>query len=334
MSDALKLLTIYGARSGIQKAIRRGDPSLSKTCFDIIWPETEHRNWLMWRLPVLVFEDCWTMAGELAKAQNNARGLSGDKLREHWLKFIIRLTIAVKNQDAAWLWYIAAKDTKPYPNPEFAAMKEIADRIPDDKPAKLPRVVVDEIISRYATHELTDYELDACSVIEGRRTSGGMASDQWNALAAQVLIHVRGLPEEPVLAMIESQRELYRGDRISTLDSLPWYCFDMHTRPGLMAMRVWLKNYKTSLFCDEDHIMTAWFQFESAKVGPKVLAKATKFSPNSSDIADWKTSMWLHEKVDSLARWYGVSSQELMQKWGESVGKVEDLVVWALKKSS
>ena len=43
---------LYIARSGIQKAVRRGDSALAKQCYDIMY--SEHFKWLLWRMPVLV----------------------------------------------------------------------------------------------------------------------------------------------------------------------------------------------------------------------------------------------------------------------------------------
>jgi hypothetical protein len=47
---------ISGCRSGIQKAVRRGDLDLAKTCFDVLWNSREERSWFKWRLPVIVAE--------------------------------------------------------------------------------------------------------------------------------------------------------------------------------------------------------------------------------------------------------------------------------------
>jgi hypothetical protein len=57
---------LFGARSGIQKAIRRGDIDLAKTCFDLLWSEKSHQTWLKWRITVLVNEESWWLIGELS----------------------------------------------------------------------------------------------------------------------------------------------------------------------------------------------------------------------------------------------------------------------------
>jgi hypothetical protein len=319
---------IYGARSGIQKAVRRGDAALAKTCFDIIWQEAEHRKWLLWRMPVLVFEDCWPMAGELAKAQEKARGLKSGELKQHWLKFVIRLVIARKNQDAAWLWQIA-KQGKPHMHPEFVLMRGIVESVSGDQPGKLPTVVLESKLLAGAGRELTDYEHKACLIVDARRMSGGMVGDQWNAIAAQVLIYLRGLPETEILGMLDRQKTEFAKTSLKRLESLPWYCFDMHTRPGKMANRVFKKNYATRLLCDEDHIDTAWFQFTSAVLGYKVLPDFSKPVDNPT----WKTPIWLSPKEDSIASWYGVPLAELKEHWAQHEQKMKDLVEWAISKS-
>jgi len=250
-------------------------------------------------------------------------------LREVWFKFLLRLTIAQKNQDAAWLWYLGVHGKTEYAHPEFTIMRNIAGRIPNDEPAKMPTIVLDKILKESISRELTDYEIQACKAVEARRLSGGMKSDQWNAISAQLLIHMRGLPESEVLDMLENQKQLFRDEKISTLQEIPWFCFDMHTRPGQMAMRVWLKNYKTKLFSDEDRLVTAWFQLESAMVGAKVLSDFSSIVENPT----WKLTQWHQAKLQSLADWYGVTVAEMREHWKEVMPKVKDLVQWAIKKS-
>jgi hypothetical protein len=324
-------LLIYGARSGIQKAIRRGDPRLAKACFDIIWEEPEHRKWLLWRLPVLVFEDCWPMAGELAKAQKENVKLSAEDSKKAWQRFVILLTVARKNQDAAWLWYLAKHGEKNFDNVEFSLMREIVLAIPGDTPGKLPAFVLQEKLREATSRELTDYEKQACHVIEARRISGGMVSDQWNAISAQALIHLRGLPEEGVLGMIEDQRAVYSKLPIRPVTALPWFCFDMHTRPGQLAMRVWLKNHKTRLLNDEERLGTVWFQLTSAELGGMVL-------PNYNSIgrgaAHWSETIWQREKEESIAGWLGVSVAEMKKQWQANLTKVQELVEWAIRKNT
>lgn len=327
---AASQLLIYGARSGIQKSIRRGEPSLTKTCFDIICSDPKHEQWLSWRLPVLVFEDCWPLLGDLALMQSIAKGKSKAEKRDLMFRFLIKLAISTKNQDAAWLWFIAAHGKREYEHVEFRAMREIAKFIFDDKPADLPYETVLEILSKYTTRNLTEYEKNACLVAEGRRKSGGMASDQWNALAAVVLIHLRGIEEMCIESMVAEQKKVFSGEKITFLNELPLCCFDMHTRPGLLAMKVWLKNHKTSLLCDNEHLATSWFQLESAKLGDRVKPEFVDYSDQASPTTI--QSMWEQAKLEAIANWYGVSVNEMIAHWDEQKGKVFELVRWALTK--
>lgn len=332
---AASKLLIYGARSGIQKAVRRGDPALARTCFEIIWEEKEHRQWLMWRLPVLVFEDCWIMAGELAKAREANALLQGEELKTAWLKFILQLAIARKNQDAAWLWYLARHGQKSYRQPEFMLMRDIVASVPNGQPGKLSAVILEEKLREGAGRELYDYEKRACRVVESRR-SGGMVSDQWNAISAQVLIHLRGLPEERVVRMLEEQKRSFAGTSLKMLESLPWFCFDMHTRPGMLAMRVWLKNHKTSLIDDEEKLGTVWFQLTSAAQGPKVLpvTRSCTTEAHGAGAPSWDECLWEREKLDSIAEWLGVTAPVMANHWErQCLPKVKELVEWAIRKS-
>lgn len=80
-------------KSGIQKAIRRGDLSLLKKCFSKLWEED--RSWLMWRLPVLAVEENWRygqIAVEIA--------LDKEAKREEVWKLLANLTLKPKNKEA------------------------------------------------------------------------------------------------------------------------------------------------------------------------------------------------------------------------------------------
>lgn len=321
---------IYGARSGIQKAIRRGEPTLAKTCFDILWDVPAHKKWLLWRLPVLVFEDCWTMAGELAEVQQSVRSLSDSDKKKEWLKFLIRLTIANKNQDASHLWYLALHGGMDFDHKEYGLMESLAEKAGRSKPDKIPYFVVMDFLKNETGIELGEYEEAACKTIDARRTSGGMVSDQWNALAAILLVHTRRLPKEEILQMLDKQKQVYKDEKIGKLSALPIYCFDMHTRPGMLAKRVFLKNHKTKLMFDEDHLDTLWFQAESAMIGTRVKPPHFVLSKNSRP--SWKESMWEESKLESLARWYGVSISEMLKHWEQNRQKMFDIVEWAIKK--
>jgi hypothetical protein len=321
---------LYGARSGIQKAVRRGDLSLGKTCFELLWSDKEQQQWFLWRIPVLVFEDCWIMAGELAKAQEGAANLDGESLRNHWLQFYLQLVIAVKNQDAGWMWYLTVHGKKDYSSvPEFAHMKRIVDELPCDTPEALqPSELSRRLKDIKGEMRHTDYEARAIESVEGRRMEGRI-SDRWNSIAAQVIITMRGLPEEGVLCMLEEQKAAFADAPARTLDALPWYCYDMHTQPGRLALKVFQKHYATPFLCDEDHIDTAWFQFTSARLGEKV-------RPVFSEVVGtptWDTSMWQLPKEEAIADWYGIPLQVLQEHWQTWEPKMQDLVEWAVKKS-
>ena len=327
---------LYGARSGIQKAVRRGDVSLARTCFDTLWPIPEHRKWLLWRIPVLVVEDCWIMSGELAKAQAAAKELSAssDELQRHWLKFIIQLTIATKAQDAAWLWYLAKCESgNPLDHAEWQMMREVVLMVeegnPEVLPSKFPHDRFEAFLRSRVRRELTPYEELAFAAVEARRRTGGMVADQWNCMSAALLIFMRGLPEATVQGMLQNQKGKYAGARVKCVTDLPWFCFDMHTRPGLRAASAFRKREANSLPFDKDKLNGAWFQLTSAKICPQVIG----------EILDWRAvphpnclqTVWLTEKREAIARELGMSLAQLEDYWlnvGEP--KMRELIHWAL----
>lgn len=327
---------IYAARSGIQKAIRRGEVSLAKTCFDIVWAEPKHRQWLKWRLPVFVFEDCWPMAGELALIQEQAKGLRGDDAYKAYRSAILKFTIAQKSKDASALWLLAVhgKSTEAYAdNAEFHAMKRLASLVIDEKVAALPYETVTDILHSEFQRDLTSYEKAACNAIEKRRQSGGMVSDQWNVLSALVLIYSRGLNQTEILEMLDVQKQKYAGQSVKRIGRLPLYCFDMHTRPGLQAKNLFLKNHSAEfpLFDTPDKLMTAWFSFESAKIGEAVKPQEISFSRDARPST--LQCMWTMEDRHNLERYYNCSYVSLLEEWQNAYKKLIKFVEWSVRRA-
>lgn len=85
---------LYGCRSGIQKAIRRGDLPLAKQCFDALWANKAQRAWLKWRTVAIVQEECSYYLGELAEFLEK----KSDDERE-WRRIFYEVTLTLKNKD-------------------------------------------------------------------------------------------------------------------------------------------------------------------------------------------------------------------------------------------
>ena len=83
----------FGSRSGIQKAVRRGDLDLVKTCLDVLWDIPAQSNWLKWRVYTIVIEEAPYMAGELSKVVNS------EATKQDWYKFFFSLALVPKAKE-------------------------------------------------------------------------------------------------------------------------------------------------------------------------------------------------------------------------------------------
>lgn len=106
----------------IQKAVRRGNVTLVEKVGNYLIKKG-NKDWLKRRLPVMVYEECWTF---------------GDKLidKKKYLEYYIELTKTVKNKNAAGLAAFAKKVAGggyeiTTPGPEKSAIAKVAEAIRD-----------------------------------------------------------------------------------------------------------------------------------------------------------------------------------------------------------
>lgn len=256
---------IYGAKSGIQKAIRRGNLDLAKTCFDVLWAEKAERNWLKWRLPILVQEEAWYMAGELTEFLETQKGSA-----EEWKKFIFRLAIAPKNKDAGGLAEIGRLRPSfiiDEQNEEVEAIIHWADKAGDS-----PETVASELAEAcIADSSLTDYEIKGIQTFEKRCMQGGMVADKWGLLAGMILIACRRMLKKDVKTLEEKGLPLWKehfGRKPKTIN-LPWYVFDMHTGIGKWALNIFMKRTAKKFGIElRSDLFDIWFCFSSGFVPP------------------------------------------------------------------
>jgi len=317
---------LYGARSGIQKAIRRGQVGLAKLCFDTIWADEKSRSWLKWRLAAIVPEDAWGFTGEYARFLETDAPFNR---KRDWYKLVIRLTVFIKNKDSA-LGFTDNLD-QGFPGDREArcmhAIKRAIHTLYADNPDKLlkPRLVslLQSIAPRPTVFTL--YEQKAFDLLQSRRFGGGLKADKWICLAVLVLLWCRGLDENRVKEIEAAQKAVYAGVQINPPQDLPWYVFDMHTRTGKLAGRVWLKNYNPKSWTDAV-FNNMWFCCESAKLGKNVTAHPLK----NGEVADFTTHRWWPQQHIQ-----GVSWMEAIAFWNHNAApSMKDLVAWARLKES
>jgi hypothetical protein len=338
MKNGLTNTMLYGARSGIQKAVRRGDPSLAKTCFDILWSIPAHRKWLLSRFRSIVFEDCWIMAGEYAKAVDSLgeKPIEDVMFRAGWLTFLLRLTIAKKNQDCGWGWHVVRHSENPVNFPEYKLVQKVFSFAVGGDPSKAGGKA-EEYLS--GIRELDAYEKAAFREAKRRSSLWGLESDRWMGLMAMALIVGRGLPEEEILEMLSQQKTRFSGVKVKTVAELPYYCFDMHTRPGKLALRVLKKSYVYGHWPPtrpKEALEPLVFHYMSAVVGESVWSPELLPIDYGQDVrVEWEEQAWFSLSKWSLAKWCDSPSPQELRKWffQEVEPKLRELIQWAVKKS-
>jgi hypothetical protein len=315
---------VWGARSGIQKGIRRGDLDLVKTCFDLIWncADLSHRQWLKWRLTILVAEEALHYTGELAKFWAETKKVEKGTIEEERLyrSFLYRLAIITKSKDADGIIQLVGEESS---SDELVAAREIVTRINGGEP---PDDVASDLKEDYDKLGLTPYELSALSVLRARSGMGGMLGDRILCCTSMMLIALRRLPET-VVEMCEEQVQAYleTADKPKTIP-VPWYCYDMHTRAGKIALSAFMKN-KSGAYpgLTQEKFASIWFMMESGYVPTELYPVPKK--GESPKI--WENFWWT--KCLSRLGWGNMIATKVMDLWKTSMrDEIKKSVEWAL----
>jgi len=316
---------LYGCHSGIQKAIRRSDLDLAKTCFDAMWQEKEHRNWLKWRTTILAEEDCWQMLGELAIFYSSKPG--DDEVA--WRRMLYQLALVDKSKDTESLMFLAqmpAHETEIEEHPEMKDMRAWLARIGKDDPSS-----VAEELWEYANDGLSDYEKAAARLLKSRLYQGGMLADRLACLGGVLLIKHRGLKLEEIRSHMTdaSSRYLTEVGRKPKTVNLPWDVFDMHTQVGMVASSVFMKRYAERYpGLDKQTFENAWFYFESAWNKYDRLT-ALKEKPSCFE------SMWWPILIKKTIVFSDLKPKQVKKLWDTEMSDVmKKLVEWAIEKRS
>lgn len=307
---------LWAAKSGIQKAIRRSDLNLAKTCFEVLWKEPKGRSWLKWRLPILVEEEMWYFTPECFKFLKDHSDLKNHEAkRKPWLKFIYTLCLMPKSKDSEPLYYLAMSNAKP-PNAEVADFRKLL----KDNAGKSAYDIAKALSQRAMSGDigLTDYEMAGVELMVTRSKSGGLPTDPWACLSCIYLIYNRGIGEYEVQAKL---KEAYKG--VSTkperLMVFPWWIFDMHTRIGKKMIRRFPLTGELD-FMTHDLLEKVVFLFESAYVPrEKIDAQDVKAEADCFESILWvpymKNELSGHEKpVKEIKRLWKASIRPKLEK--------------------
>lgn len=322
----------YGCRSAIQKSIRRGDLDLCKTAFDELWRHKEQRTWLKWRLPILVEEEAWHMAGELSK-------MTTDPTEKELRRFIYRLCICTKNKDSHGLLILGYNHGQSaYPLPpsleghtEYETIKWLTSRTKGNDPAVLVPFVIDRC-RKVAGRELSEYELAGIQTLADRVPKGGMLGDRHGCLTSMLLIAHRGINEKEIVSDVDQRASEWRDEhkRKPRKVDLPWYVFDMHTQAGKIALGIFMRNHAKKKWpdLDKDRFSKIWFSFSSGKMSRKIT--------NYIDVTSAPTcfdTMWWIPFLRGYSRLAGHTAKEVSNVWRLSMeSEIESCVNWILNK--
>lgn len=325
---------LYGCHSGIQKAIRRCNLDLTKTCFDAMWADKKHRSWMQWRVLAIVQEDVFPLVGELPEFFGRVRALDKEspEFEEEWRKMYYRITVAPKQKDAASLLF-AGKASKPEgaTHPEMKSWKHWHNLMQKEggTPDKVAEPLYEAIVKDERFGPRTAYEIAALGMLRKRTGMGGMLGDRQCSLVAMLLIAHRGLDQAEVLRGekrgIATHLQVY-GRRKPRTVNLPWYSFDMHTVAGKMAMSAYGKRNKHGL--EHGDIGSMWFMLESNFTPMNRIS----YGKIMDEPGPWDC-IWHAPLLKLKLSIQGMSPKETKALWETSCREeVRDLVVWALEK--
>lgn len=322
---------LYGCHSGVQKAIRRGDLDLAKTCFDAMWKVPQHKNWLKWRMTVLVEEDAWQMIGEFAQFIKGVKELKEDPIAEEkaWRAFLYKLVVVPKSKDTEGLLYTSMlQEPAEDEHPEMDSFRFWfgADKDPSE-------IIEDRYDAFIDDCQLTDYEMAAMKVLRGRVHQGGMLDDRKACLACMLLIASRGLDEQEAKKQVEwgVARWVRNSKRNKPRTvNLPWYVFDMHTAAGKFASSVFMKRKgKEYVGLTKDKFENIWFSFESALI-PKDLVKVVPYTREKLTAYD---NMWWPIQLKLELPFGGYKPKGVKHLWDSGMrDEVRSIVRWCLDK--
>lgn len=325
---------IYGARSGIQKAIRRGDLDLAKTCFDLLWGDKSQQNWLKWRMTTLVLEEAWHMAGELNKLQQKEDPTGAD-----YRALIYKLTLCSKSKDAVGLWFIINEFPKVSLDfDEINLMKHWNQRYQAN--GKDEGMICDEIYETAVGNpeytELTAYEISALQSMRRRSKMGGMTGDRCICMSAMLLTISRGLDPDLIQSDLKKQAKKWkaivdRGKPITV--EMPWYAFDMHTQCGKIAKSIFGRNkldHYSNLSVEK--FSSLWFWCESAFTPPYLLQLKR---PQDEQKANCLDTIWYAPYLKRKLPYAQYTAKEVVRLWSRSMRRdIQGCVEWIVNKRS
>ena len=263
------------------------------------------------------------MAAELAKAE--AASVDADAALAVFRQFYVNLCMAVKNQDAAALTYLKDMGRTSSQHKEFVT----AIRIFHNWEGLSESVLMDLVAEAFPREQLNEYEqLMLGALVKRFNVPWGDYERKFAAVAVALLVS-RGITEQTISDMLANQAAKYKGEPVRPAKELPWYVFDMHTRPGKMASAAFVKH-ANKLGLTKEVFENFWFCAESMVVPDRVSPKSV-----TADNVSALEHRWTDQaRADTFAL-AGMKLQEAMLYWEQTMSKdVRKMVEWGISKQN
>ena len=249
----------WGARSAIQKAIRRSDAAMLQQATDVLW--RVEPSWLLWRMPVLSAEEVPQLTGETCLAIKEAKELRADKRLDEARQCVTDALLKVcsfKKDKTTWaiVSYLYGMATFGYPNPHmpdadwermWRACKVAFNMVRHGRETELWASLLKK------SEEKPETISNNVTGTYNRFVAGGMEGDKvLMAVTAIVAMgnYTEGFENAMQAAIIQTAPR--EGD-------WPWYVYDMHTVVGKRALSYVAKMRGVN----RDMLASLWFTYES-----------------------------------------------------------------------
>jgi hypothetical protein len=289
----------WGARSAIQKAIRRSDGQLLVQAAKELW--RLEPSWLFWRMPVLAAEEVPQLLGDTQDVINEAKVLKktdSERAFQCVLNFLHRLC-SYKKDKTAWALTAYAWNCELLGFHKPAALNGMQDR---QWRASMKAYAMMKSGHAYELWASLLKKADGKSVqirrlvncAHARSLAGGMEFDQ-HLMAIASIVAMTEYGDDCLNAVVDEPVSLLPA----RVGDWPWVCYDMHTLIGKRALSYVSKKYGL----DTHGFKDKWFFYESNlvvrggdSIGFWFSAYRAAFEAHYKTSAHW----WAHcnERVD------------------------------------
>lgn len=189
-------------RLALWEAIRTGNLDLAHSAFGVIAGARLHWDWLKWKLPVIINEECWYMLGEYVEFNN--KNIVDPK---EYKKLIYKLVLVDKTKDSYWLRKFILFN---FPKNEHKELKIIQETFFNNSNKDLVSLI-DAVFEKYfSKRKFSKYEENTISFLKARIQNSGLYSDRVLFAITAVLVGLRELDEKEIKKHIKYAVHRYK----------------------------------------------------------------------------------------------------------------------------